>query len=121
MYGLHNEFAFLVVTKKDNFIAQIRFLFGLQILLKKVNCSLLVRPFFWDSVRRPEKNSHSKWAQKLNFIVSFISQSRQSPNWDFMSNVAKPSPPNWCSETKAFYYFSRCIWTKPCGCWIQTI
>jgi hypothetical protein len=46
MYGLHNEFAFLVVTKKANFLSQVRFLFGLQFLLKKVNCSLLVGPFF---------------------------------------------------------------------------
>jgi hypothetical protein len=58
MYGLHNEFAFLVGTKKANFKSQVRFLFGLQFLLKKVenkaNCLLLVGPFFWDSVRRPE-------------------------------------------------------------------
>jgi hypothetical protein len=58
MYGLHNEYAFLVGTKKANFLSQVRFLFGLQFSLKKVNCSLLVGPFFWGSVRRPEQNSH---------------------------------------------------------------
>jgi hypothetical protein len=50
MYGLHHEFAFLVGTKKANFKAQVRFLFGL-IFTEKSELFAFSLAVFWDSIR----------------------------------------------------------------------